>query len=836
MGSIRADGNGKRIKKHSNKRAFQGVPLADPGCGSLARTCYYSICMNERQELLRSPQSPRRGEWALLSRILPREVSPGEGLGPTAAAAQLKKLLKEAWEASPTAVIYQVAGIEQAQRESVKEKGKELAGYKSLLRTELELGSAGKCFKGEKRGIYEWDPLTDFLQPYLCQGIETVNAYWQKNGLGAKRAKKPLPAANSPDRPEWDMLGKLTRSGNLFKPGLAEGEAAARMKHYLEKAWAQRPREVLWCMAKGMLSPRQREYETGGRRGKFQEYMRFLVDRMWCDADDGNLTAGADPTRGHSGRHIGYWDPKSGGLKAYISACVGYINVEWEKEQKRLGAQESIDVRREIGMEPVQDADGAVRFVRHERFSESSEEDSGQHGEAHEGSQPDEERTPEGLAQRSANTRAAVLTLIRDRAAEEGVLDSEFRGEYEFFGRVLGEEIAPADDSESRAAQLKDVARRVLETACREMDLEDRESFADALDGPDKESAWDPAKRSFFVFFPDVTDFLIEKAGAPELNGKMSLGRDLARTLLAPSPTEPGAGLSQPDIFAEMRTSRKAIRTTEMWSQKGTPSVLLSPSRPDYAFLAEALNERTRDDLTEGDPVSGTYDRRLEAELRRMAVEFIGSKLVDGVRPIEIDARLKPIVKEMTGKRLAGPSGADQTNARLLAAAANWKPMTDGLFGEMLLDTLGTISREIQLKVEEKEAELASSFRPDPNVAADLVGNAERVRQKRVVAATLEAMEGQSSLFDEMFGGRGPSDAVPEPAPQEPAVAAVATEKPCASTEIAPPPLEPASIKDRVAALEERLGVAPEALRELPLEDLFKKQPEEPGIQGEPNL
>ena len=67
-------------------------------------------------------------------------------------------------------------------------------------------------------------------------------------------------------------------------------------------------------------------------------------------------------------------------------------------------------------------------------------------------------------------------------------------------------------------------------------------------------------------------------------------------------------------------------------------------------------------------------------------------------------------------------------------------------------------------------------------------------------------------------------------------MAAVATEKACASTEIAPPPLEPASIKDRVAALEERLGVAPEALRELPLEDLFKKQPEEPGIQGEPNL
>ena len=756
-----------------------------------------------------------------MSRILPREVCPGEGLGPAAAAAQLKELLKEAWLANPTAVIYQVAGIEQVQRESVKGKGKEMDRYRSLLRTELEAGSAGKCFKGKKRGIYEWDPLKDFLQPYLCRGIEMVNTYWEKNAIGAKRPKKPLPPANSPERPEWDMLGKLTRSGNLFTPGLAENEAAARMKYYLQEAWGRRPQEVLWCMAKGMLSPRQREYEAAGRRGKFQDYMRFLVDRMWCDADDGNLSAGADPARGSSSRHIDYWDPKNGGLKAYISACVGYINVEWEKEQKRLGAQESIDARREIGLEPVQDDDGAVRFVRHEHSPEAGEEDPARRGEPHEASRSDEDRTPEGLAGKAAQARSQVLTLIRNRAAEEAVLDSEFRGEYEFFGRVLGEEITPADDSEGRAVQLKEVARRVLEKACQGMEPEDRESFAEALDGPDKQAVWDPAKRSFFVFFPDVTDFLIEKAGAPDMHGTMTLGRDLASSLLAPSPTRAGEGLSQPDIFAEAKTTRRNIRTSEMWGQKGTAAVLLSPSRPDYAFLAEALNEQIIDDLAEGDPERGTYDPRLEADLRRMAVEFITSRRVDGVRPIEIDAKLQPIVNEMVGKPLSGPSGAARTNERLIAAAQDWNPMTDGLFGEMLLEALGTLSREIQLEAEEREAALARSLAPDPN-AIDLLSNRERVRKKRVVSDTLEAMEGQSALFDEMFGGGDLSAARAELARPEPAVAAA--------------PASPASIKDRVAALEERLGLAPEAFKGMPLEDLFARPPEEPGIGGEPNL
>jgi hypothetical protein len=201
--------------------------------------------------------------------------------------------------------------------------------------------------------------------------------------------------------------------------------------------------------------------------------------------------------------------------------------------------------------------------------------------------------------------------------------------------------------------------------------------------------------------------------------------------------------------------------------------------------------------LEEGDPETGDYDDRLESELRRLSVKFVESKRIDGVRPIEAGADMVPIVNEMIAPRENGPGGAERVNKILRDAALSWNPMTDGLFGEMILDTLATVGRDAQIQVENREAEMRKSILPHPD-AADVLTKTRRVRQKKIMADVSHAMDGQSSLFDAIFSGTPRLD-------QEPEIA---------------PPSASLSLSEQISAIGRRFGVDEAAMSKQSISEL----------------
>lgn len=86
---------------------------------------------------------------------------------------------------------------------------------------------------------------------------------------------------------------------------------------------------------------------------------------------------------------------------------------------------------------------------------------------------------------------------------------SPARSEYRLFEAVLGERIIPGESPESRFAQLKQLADRMMAEKC--ADINTPEEKAEGCDTIAEVQEWDPAKQSFGRAFPDVLDHLHQK-------------------------------------------------------------------------------------------------------------------------------------------------------------------------------------------------------------------------------------------------------------------------------------------------------------------------------------
>ncbi len=490
---------------------------------------------------------------------------------------------------------------------------------------------------------------------------------------------------NDPTRPEWAILGRLTRKNDLFRPGMSEDEAAAAMKAGLEEAWLARPNEVLAACSSKMISGVAQGLRH--KPGEFQNVMSYLTERMWLGPfsaegpqddkgpqDDSKIPEATDPERGSYAFHIRYWQPKMGGMVKYLNQRVGWLLTNYSRELARQGKLISLETLTANGadltsdgrfvrpqrprtalddMDPTEAAlDGMDLRAERDRLLAGAEKDPRLEEDVTKpGHAPEEAEEPEAPSAPVTAKQSALTSLVQRPMGAE-ILNSPNRFEFGFFSLALGRDIEPCAAPEDRAKQLQSFALTSFDTLC--PDLEDSAAIRSDL------ATWDPAKVSFFHQFPDVTEFIIAKVGSPEIVAARTPSPVNAESAAAAklmglaSDEEVARPIDQPgDLFTEMTMAHDTLRVSDMWRQKATPELLNSADRPDYLFLCEALKVEPNEDLK---------PTELHAEIKKMAAEWV-----------------------ITASRNS------KFTDHLWSAVRQWDPAQDGLFGELIMENLREI-------------------------------------------------------------------------------------------------------------------------------------------------
>lgn len=538
---------------------------------------------------------------------------------------------------------------------------------------------------------------------------------------------------NDPRRPDWAILGRLTRQEQIYRDGLTVEEASELMRQSLVDAWLARPEEVLVACASQKLAARSKEYASTPSRA--HQMMEFLKERMWMTTEDGQTPPMRGSTGISSAAAILYWRPAESGVVSYIKARVNWLLVDFDKALVEQGKSVSLEGLHEKGADLASTGE-FVRRAKHEMPADDVDPterhlDGGDLYEQRAAlmQQRQGELLPSGaesVTHSPADEEAAIhATAKRDRLASLSApqkadvdLESPTRNEYAFFSNALDQFIDPAPSPEDRAIQIRRIALQCFDKHCADIEA--------ATDIRKEIEEWDAAKKSFFQQFPDVAEQVIEKVTSPHLSAKVdgpqakpdaptvSKDAEIASQLLGYS----GIETSPEDLdrraspIEERARAEKALRLVSMWGEKSNPEFLESPDRPDYQFLCEQLDIDPNPELT---------PKELHGTLRGLAVQWLQTV----------------------------PRGDVLPPASLKKAIEHWDP-SSGFLNEIIMEELVTIAG---LEVRKPTVSAASSLQREAGLSdaelAELIfddAREQKNRGKEITPAQKEASPGGADI------------------------------------------------------------------------------------------
>lgn len=340
------------------------------------------------------------------------------------------------------------------------------------------------------------------------------------------------------------------------------------------------------------------------------EAMRYCMTYLWTANSDGKESKAKDPEKGTSRNAITYWDPKSGGIVAYLRERANYAVAQYVEVNSIPKESVSLDKLKEFNLEISNSGD----FVRAlENYSDDNQDE---HDRAlrQDFAEMDESEITENLNARSEfDPEAELDTPIEDFLEAAGILQEEreiqrqakmatkainFRSDNRpdlvWMEQALGLPHDPEPDFDDRMEQTKGLASEVVGKLCSKLPGDELESIKEDL------QEWDPSKSNFFQIYPDVVAEVDHQIATKEKTAhiiqymKNEKGVDGIQSTF---------GINQDEL-----TANDLIAEKKLWRTRSTPEGLKSPTRPDFEYLKKAI----RVDGKEGFE-SYTDPRRLKA-------------------------------------------------------------------------------------------------------------------------------------------------------------------------------------------------------------------------------
>jgi hypothetical protein len=517
-----------------------------------------------------------------------------------------------------------------------------------------------------------------------------------------------------PERPEWQIFSKIL-GRDVRPPENYEEKGAPMLKDLLKEAYSTNPEALIkmTCCGKkggGVLNSYWEKMNNDPRI--VEDSMRYCMSYLWTKREDGTACKARDQERGTSGNAIEYWNPKEGGIVAYIRERVGYAIGQFCAINTIPKSNVSLDKLKEFNLELTNSGD-FVRAMDSYETDDTGEEGLGDffdevedseipkmlNGDVDVDLEAEYERPLDEIIEAAGIMQEEMRIQKQSRDfAKEIRFKSENRPDLIWMEQALGREHDPDPDFEGRMEQMRELASEVIEVHCKRMPVDDLAAIKEDLE------EWNPAQDNFLHTYPDVVaevDTQLEKENKAAhiiKYVKNTRGVDSVQTSLF--------GLEGSNLSAS-----ELIEQKNLWRKRSTPEALDDPSRPDFMYLRKSLgmeNNRSQDTYQDA--------RRLKA----MAWCYIDQR-----------------------------AGENALGAGLRAGISEWDP-TRSFFHEKVIETISDLS--VRGKLNDKELEQATvMMNPDSPAAkkARLEMEQEAGLDKELAVLSQPAVEEiQSDLFD----------------------------------------------------------------------------------------
>lgn len=321
------------------------------------------------------------------------------------------------------------------------------------------------------------------------------------------------------------------------------------------------------------------------------EAMRYCMTYLWTANSDGRESKAKDSEKGTSRNAITYWDPKSGGIVAYLRERVNYAVAQYVDVNAISKDSISLDKLREFNLE-ISDSGAFVRALENYSDDNQDEHDRALREDFLEMDEAQIEETlkapsefdPEAEIDGSIEDYLEATAILQEEreiqrqaklATKEINYRSENRPDLVWMEQALGLPHDPEPDFEDRMDQMQSYAGRVLATYSHNLPLDELTSIKEDLE------EWDPRNSNFFRVFPDVVS---------EVDHQISI-RDKSAHIVKYLKNEKGIdGIQETlGINPNEHSANELIEQKRLWRMRSTPEALSSPNRPDFEYLKKAL-------------------------------------------------------------------------------------------------------------------------------------------------------------------------------------------------------------------------------------------------------